>query len=129
MLKRLTAAVMLLAALGMAACDQTTSPERRELLGSWESEGLPGVVIRMTVAETARAVDGAGGWTDERGSAAFRVQGAIARDRTALYFDFSEREDVTFQGQFAGDDRINGFLFGGGFEGVPVSFVRDVTAD
>ncbi len=115
---------VLIALMVIAACEQTSAPVRRDILGTWVGEGFPGAVVEMTLAETARAVEGAGGWSDGGGPFAFRVFGALARNEVSLYFDFSEREDISFQGSFPSADRIEGVLYGGGFQGVGVALVR-----
>ena len=108
----------------VSGCEQTSTPVRRDILGSWVSEeGFP-VRISMTLAETARSIDGAGGWTEDGVSHAFRVSGAHARNTVSLYFDFDTRPDVSFQGSFVSEDVIDGALFGGGFSEEPVRFVR-----
>src|SRR5690606_32700415 len=115
--RSLYAIVILGAVTAVAACEQTSAPVRREILGTWLGEGIPGISVEMTLTETARAVEGAGGWTDGSGTFAFRVFGAIARDEVSLYLDFADREDITFSGVFprGDEDRISGLLYGGGF--------------
>ena len=115
---RLLGLVVLLVTAG---CEQTSAPVRRDILGSWQSSEIVGVEIDMTLAETARSIDGAGGWTEDGITRAFRVFGALARDEVSLYFDFEEGGDVSFQGRFIVEDRIQGELFGG------ASGVRTVT--
>lgn len=115
----------LLAIVLTAGCEGTTLPERREILGSWAA-GAPGnVTIRMTVAETARSVDGAGAWVSPTDEHAFRVFGAIARDEVSLIFDFAGTENVNFQGYFQDADAIVGTLTGNGLREVAVTFERD----
>jgi hypothetical protein len=115
---------VLVGLLVVGGCEQTSAPVRRDILGTWTGEDFPGVVVEMTLAETARAVEGAGAWTDDSGAFAFRVFGALARDEVSLYFDFSDREDISFQGIFPEDDRIEGVLHGAGFRGVEVALIR-----
>jgi hypothetical protein len=122
---RTTIAMILGLVLVLAGCEDTTQPERREVLGSWVSTELPGVTIRMTLAETARSVDGAGSWIDGENAFAFRVAGALARDEVSLHLDFAERESLNFQGFFVHGDRIEGVLTGGQFRGAPLGFERE----
>lgn len=79
----------------------------------------------MTVAETARAVAGAGSWVEGGDVLAFRVGGAVARDEVALLLDFEQREDLVFQGFFVTEDELEGVLSGGGVGQVPLSFIRE----
>lgn len=105
-------------------CEQTSAPPRRDIMGTWEMQGVPGTTVIMTLAEVARAVDGAGTWTDASGPFAFLAFGALAQDQVTLYFDFSSREDIGFQGRFVTANSIDGRLVGGGFQSVPATFVR-----
>jgi len=111
--------------LGFGACEQTSAPVRRNILGSWQSQDLPGATARITVAETARSIDGAGGWVEGEETFAFRVFGALAREEVSLYFDFTERPDLSFQGFFRDEDRMEGVLYGGAYQEQPVSFSRE----
>ena len=124
MMVRCRMGVLLALAAIAAGCQGTTTPERRELLGSWQSDNVPGVTVRMTLAETARSVDGAGAWTDATTSVAFRVSGAIARDEVSLFFDFQTRDAINFQGYFANGDRLEGRLSGAGYQEQAVTFTR-----
>ena len=108
----------------ITACQTSTTPERREILGSWTSRNFTGGSIRMTLAETARAVAGAGSWTTPTEAFAFEAIGAIAGDEVSLLFRFAERPDVNFQGYFDDDDVLKGDLTGDGLRGVPVTFER-----
>lgn len=114
-----------LAASLLVGCETTNEPVRRELLGSWISNDLPGIVIRMTVAETARSVDGAGTLNEAQASHPFRVSGALAIDEVGLFFSFQERPDLAFLGVFTQADRIEGVLSGGEFSAVEVAFERE----
>lgn len=78
----------------------------------------------MTLAESARSVDGAGYWAAGEEVRAFRVSGAIARGEVALHFDFETSEDLVFQGYFAGADSLHGVLAGANVYQMPVVFVR-----
>lgn len=110
-------------------CQTTAGPERRDLLGTWMSDDVPGVTIRLTVAETARAVEGAGAWMETEGAHAFQVSGAFATDELALHLNFAERADVTFLGFFQDEDTLEGTLSGGEFNATPVSFRREELVD
>lgn len=123
MARRKISTILLLAAF-LGACQGTTAPERRELLGSWESNNLPGVTIRMTLAETARSVDGAGSWTEDTIALAFRVSGAMARDEVSLFFDFHSRDAINFQGYFADADVLQGRLSGWGYREQAATFTK-----
>lgn len=114
-----------LAATLLLGCETTNEPVRRELLGSWISDDLPGIVIRMTVAETARSVDGAGTLSDAQASHPFRVTGALAFDEVGLFFSFEERTDLAFLGVFTQEDRIEGVLSGGEFSAAAIAFERE----
>lgn len=116
---------LLLLLLTAAACETTSEPERRELLGSWASQNVPGAAVSMTLAESARSVDGAGYWVEGQDVRAFRVSGAIARGEVALHFDFETTDDLVFQGHFAAADSLHGVLAGGGIQQMPVTFVRE----
>ncbi len=116
--------VPLAALVVLLGCEQSSAPTRRDILGTWELQGVPATTASMTLAEVARAVEGAGTWTDASGPYAFLALGALAGDRVTLYFDFSAREDVGFQGRFVTANSIDGALVGGGFQSVPASFVR-----
>lgn len=105
-------------------CEDTSGPIRRDLLGSWRSDNVPGLVIRMTLAETARSVDGAGFWMDADETSAFRITGALAREEVALFFDFGEGSNVTFQGAFVGENQLDGVLAGRGMREIPITFLR-----
>jgi len=122
---RLALVMMSSLLLGPVACEQTSAPVRRDILGSWQSQDLPGATVRITVAETARSIDGAGGWVEGEETFAFRVFGALARDEVSLYFDFTERPDLSFQGFFRDENRMEGVLFGGAYQEQPVSFSRE----
>jgi hypothetical protein len=124
MMRRNPLLLLLIAVL--AGCQGPAAPERRELLGSWASEGFGGGTIRMTLAETARSVDGAGSWTNVDQVLAFRVFGALARDEVSLFFDFPLREGINFQGYFGSADVLEGTLSGGEFRSHPVTFTRQL---
>jgi hypothetical protein len=109
----------------ITGCQTAAAPERRELLGSWVSNDVAGAVIRMTVAETARSVEGAGSWTEAQDADAFRVTGALARDEVALHLDFDDRTDLSFQGYFLDEDNISGTLSGGPFRQTTITFERE----
>lgn len=126
-LHRLPLAI-LLALLLASGCEQTSEPTRRDILGSWRAVDFP-VQISMTLAETARSIDGAGGWTEDGISTPFRVSGALARDEVSLYFDFDDRADVSFQGIFSTEHRIQGVFFGAAVSGQTVTFGRERLED
>ncbi|MEX2581731.1 MAG: hypothetical protein WD766_00520 [Gemmatimonadota bacterium] len=107
-----------------SACQTTSEPERREIRGSWASVGVPGVEIEMTLAETARSIDGAGAWKGPETARAFLVRGALAVDEVSLNFDFSGTENVNFQGHFSDEDTMVGVLNGGGLRDEAGSFTR-----
>jgi hypothetical protein len=113
------------AALLLTACEGATVPERREVLGSWVSQEMPGTTIRMTLAETARSVDGAGHWLSPADARAFRVFGALARDEVSLLLDFGNGETINFQGFFRSADSMQGLLTGNGFREQGISFDRE----
>lgn len=117
--------IVLLLWLALAGCETTNVPVRRDLLGSWVTQDLPGAVIRMTVAETARSVDGAGTLADATGVHPFRISGALAIDEVGLFFDFVDRPDLVFQGVFTSDDRIEGTLSGTDLGALPVVLLRE----
>lgn len=118
-------AAVLGAMIVFTGCDNDTGPDHGEIRGSWRSDGITELDVRMTLTEMARAVEGAGSWTDATDSHAFRVTGALATDQFSLYFNFSDRADVAFEGRFVGDDRLNGVFTGGEFVDTPVIFGRD----
>ncbi len=125
-MKKLTATIAA-AMLGvlLVGCGGTTAPSRRELLGSWVSTDIPGITIRMTLAETARAVEGAGSWLTAQNAFPFGVSGALARDEVSLLLEFSGREDLNFQGFFQDDDILDGRLSGGEFRDRAITFKRE----
>ena len=120
-----TALLLLLAIGGLTACQTATTPERRELLGSWASSGFPGATIRMTVTETARAVQGAGSWLTLNGAEAFQVSGAFASDEVSLHFEFDGRPDINFQGYFEEADILVGHLTGDEYRRQPIRLERE----
>ena len=122
---RRTSALLTAALLVLGGCQTAAAPERRELLGSWLSNDVPGVIIRMTVSETARSVEGAGSWTQAQAADAFRVTGALARDEVALHLDFDSRVDLSFQGYFTDEDNLSGTLSGGPFRQTTITFQRE----
>ncbi|MEX2571811.1 MAG: hypothetical protein WD737_10985 [Gemmatimonadota bacterium] len=109
----------------IAGCETTSGPERRDLSGSWIGEEVSGVVIRMTLAETSRSVDGAGSWAGIEATAAFRVTGAMAMDEVSLYLDFDAREAMNFQGVFEDEDTIVGTLYGAPVDQAQLTLSRD----
>lgn len=119
----------LVALLAATGCQTTSEPERGEVLGSWATLDVPGTVVRMTLAETSRSVDGAGAWIDQDASTAFVVRGALARDEIALNFDFPGEPAMNFQGYFAEEDLMTGTLNGRGLRDVAVSFTRQDLVD
>jgi hypothetical protein len=114
-----------LLAIMLVACQTAAGPERRDLLGSWVSTDIADIVIRMTVAETARSVEGAGSWTEATSGHAFRVTGVLATDEVALHFDFTDRPDLSFQGAFTDEDILEGTLSGGVYRLRTISFERE----
>jgi hypothetical protein len=110
--------------LGLTACQTTSEPFQPEILGSWVTDDVPGVIVRMTLGETI-SISGAGAWVETEDAFAFAVTGALARDEVSLYFDFSEVPDVTFQGYFSDDDMIVGNLNGGAVRQQAVTFERE----
>lgn len=108
-----------------AGCQNTTVPERRDIFGSWISRSFPEGTLRMTLTETARAVEGAGSYVTETTAEAFRASGALADDEISLLLEFDTRENVNFQGVFTDEDTIEGSLTGGGFSRVPVVLARE----
>jgi hypothetical protein len=113
-----------LALLIATACQTSSEPGRRDILGSWVADDLPGTMIHMTLGETI-GVAGAGAWIQEEQSTAFAITGAVAGDEVALYFDFPDIEDVAFQGYFTDDDVITGAFNGGSLRNAPVTFERE----
>jgi hypothetical protein len=109
----------------LAACQTAAGPERRDLLGSWVSTDITGIAINMTVAETARSVEGAGSWTEATSGHAFRVTGVLAADEVALHFDFTDRPDLSFLGVFTDEDTLEGTLSGGAYRLRTISFERE----
>jgi hypothetical protein len=125
MMRRHIRVLGLLLGLGMMlGCQAPEEPVRRDILGSWTSQSFGDVTIRMTVAETAREVDGAGIWITATKGYAFVVTGALARDEVSLHFDFDERQDVAFHGFFRDEDRMEGLLSGGEYRATPITFLR-----
>ena len=108
----------------IAACQGTNVPEQRDLLGSWISTGFAQGTIRMTLTETARAVEGAGSWVTTTSAEAFGVSGAVADDEVSLLLEFDGRADINFQGAFTDDDVIEGVLSGSGFQRTPIILDR-----
>lgn len=119
---------VLMGLLAMAAissgCQGTTIPERRDIVGSWETKAFTGATIRMTLTETARSVAGAGSWLTVEDDYGFQATGALAIDEVSLYFDFDERPGITFQGYFSEDDVIMGAFTGDGYRRTQVTFER-----
>ncbi len=119
---RIAGVLLLLSALG---CQNSNLPERRDVFGSWVSRSLPDGTIRMTLTETARAVEGAGSFVTGNSADAFAATGAIADDEVSLLFRFDDRGNINFQGYFPDDDVMEGTLTGGGFNRLPVIFDRE----
>ena len=118
-------AVLLLTTLSLA-CRGPAEPERRSLIGSWTSTDVgDNTVIQMTLTETAREVRGAGSWLEPTRALAFRVEGAHAEQRVALFLQFQSQESVGFQGRFTDQNTLSGALTGGGFRERPVTFQRE----
>lgn len=110
--------------LALSGCNDDAGPDRRNILGSWRSEGLAGVTVRMTLSEMGRKVEGAGSWTEAADVWAFRVTGVLAQDQFSLLFDFSGRPDVVFDGRFLSKDILGGVLAGEGLEEMTAAFGR-----
>ena len=121
---RLPKLALLVATAVLAGCQTSTTPERREILGSWESTGFPGATVRMTLAETAREVAGAGSWLTLVDAWAFDVEGAVAREEVSLLFVFDTRADINFQGRFEDEDILVGWLTGDGYRRQAIRFER-----
>lgn len=112
-------------ALSLLGCQNATVPEQRDIFGSWISRSFPGGTVRMTLTETARAVEGAGSFVTPTSADAFGASGALADDEISLLFDFDSRENVNFQGYFSDDDVMEGTLSGGGFNQTAIIFDRE----
>ncbi|HEX6069633.1 MAG TPA: hypothetical protein VFZ18_07405 [Longimicrobiaceae bacterium] len=111
-----------------AACDNATTPSSVSIAGSWESVGFTDANFRMTMVETARAVEGAGHRAAAGETTAFRIVGANTGRKASLLLDFDGRDDINFEGEF--EDRndettLEGALFGGGYAGDAIVFRRD----
>lgn len=115
---------LFLAAAAASGCQGATIPERRDIVGSWETKGFTGATIQMTLTETARSVTGAGSWLTVEDDYSFGASGALAVDEVSLLFDFDERPSITFQGYFSEDDVIQGAFTGDGYRRTPVTFER-----
>lgn len=124
-MRHIARAAVVLVAVVLAGCQTTSVPERRDLLGSWVSTGFPGATIRMTLAETARSVVGAGSWLTLLDAVAFDVIGAIASDEVSLLLRFDDRPDINFQGFFEDEDILSGTITGAGYRRQPVVFERE----
>lgn len=116
--------LVLALAMTAAACGNTAGPERRSLLGRWESENLTGISIEMALSETARAVSGAGRWAQGDSVTAFSITGSNTGESVSILLDFEDRPDVNFLGEFISDDAMEGTLAGGGLRAQPVTFVK-----
>lgn len=111
-----------------AACDKATEPSSVSIAGSWESVSFSGASFRMTMVETARAVEGAGHRAAAGETAAFRIVGANTGRKTSLLFDFDGRDDINFEGEFERRNSattLEGALFGGGYNGNAIVFQRE----
>lgn len=127
-MRRGNSILLLLAALLLGACSDSTGPESFSISGTWTSAGFSDADFSMTVVETARAVEGAGYRISAGEAEAYRVYGANAGDRASLLLDFDQVEDINFEGEFQRQDGVTlleGFLFGGGYSGQPITFQRD----
>ena len=114
---------------GTAACDSPSEPKSFSIIGDWTSTQIDTLQIRMTLSETARSVNGAGSWLTPGTAMAFRVSGAHVARSISLLFDFDDRPDVNFHGEFqetASDTLtlLTGRLYGGTYRGNQVVFVR-----
>ena len=112
-------------ALSIGGCQNATVPEQRDIFGSWISRSFPGGTLRMTLTETARAVEGAGSLVTTTSAEAFGATGALADDEISLLLEFDTRGNINFQGFFRDDDVMEGTLSGGGFNRTPVIFDRE----
>lgn len=111
-----------------AGCGDSTGPESFPISGTWRSIGLADVVFGVTIVETARAVEGAGHLISGEQASACRVIGANDGQRASLLFDFDDRDDINFEGEFDREDGetvLIGSLHGGGYSGEQVTFVRE----
>lgn len=115
--------------LASTACQGTTVPQRRDIVGSWETKSFTGATVRMTLSETARAVTGGGSWLTVEDDWALEVTGALAVDEVSLLFTFDERESIAFQGYFSEDDVMVGTLTGDGYRRAPITFERITLAE
>lgn len=124
-MRRINILVLAVVLLGGAGCQGATVPERRDLRGSWTSRNFAEGTFRMTLAETAREVVGAGSWLTSARADAFEVSGALAIDEVSLYFRFDGQSDLNFQGYFEEDDVMVGHLTGEGFRRQSITFERE----
>jgi hypothetical protein len=110
------------------ACDNATTTRSVSIAGSWESVGFTDANFRMTMVETARAVEGAGHRAAAGETTAFRIIGANTGRNASLLLDFDGRDDINFEGEFQDENDVTtleGALFGGGYDGDPIVFRRD----
>lgn len=114
-MRHLNRAIVLFGLTAILGCQGTTTPERRELSGSWETTAFPGATIRMTLTETAREVRGAGSWLTVVDAYGFGIGGALTGDEFSLLFTFDNRPDINFQGSFDGEDILKGRFAGDGY--------------
>lgn len=132
---RRTVLASLLALLATsAACDSPAEPESYSIVGTWVSAGPDSIDAQMTLTTTARAVQGAGGWLTPSRSMGFSVTGAQVSRQVSLLFDFDDMEDIAFQGEFQDTESdtltiLAGRLYGSGYRGQPMQWVRSVRDD
>lgn len=115
-----------------AACSDSTAPETFSIAGTWRSASFPDAEFSITIVETARAVAGAGYRTSGEEASAFRVSGANTGRMASLLLDFDDREDINFEGEFVREDgttSLRGALYGGGYAGEQISFLREEDDD
>ena len=118
---------LLLAAVSLAACSDSTGSESFAISGTWQSVGFADAEFSVTIVETARAVEGAGHRTTPQGTDAFRITGANTGRSASLLLDFDGQEDINFEGEFDradGEVTLTGALFGAGYAGQAIVFQR-----
>jgi hypothetical protein len=111
-----------------AACDNATTTRSVSIAGSWESVNFTDADFRMTMVETARAVEGAGHRAAAGETTAFRIIGANTGRKASLLLDFDGRDDINFEGEFEDQNDVTtleGALFGGGYDGDAIVFRRE----
>lgn len=114
-------------------CSNPSAPDEVSIIGDWTSTGIDSLDIRMTLSETARAINGAGSWLTPTQQLAFQVQGAQVAQSISLLFAFKDTPNIHFHGEFLRTTSdtltMTGELIGGSYRGSRIVFVRRIEED